>query len=46
VYWVPSSEEASTFAMEHVYNPCAAGLHAPGLDVTEMIEAAIPQIKK
>jgi hypothetical protein len=50
VYWVPSSEEASTFAMEHVYNPCAAGLHAPSPAFNEecgaMIEAAIPQIKK
>ena len=28
-YWVPTSEEASAFAMEHVPNPDAAGLHAP-----------------
>ena len=28
-YWVPTSEEASAFAMEHVHNPDAAGLHSP-----------------
>ena len=44
VYWVPSSEEASAFAMEHVHNPCAAGLHAPSPAFNEacgaMIQAA------
>ena len=28
-YWVPNTEEASAFAMEHVHNPDAAGLHSP-----------------
>ena len=28
-YWIPTSEEASAFAMEHVCNPGAAGLHSP-----------------
>lgn len=37
VYWVPSAEEASAFAVEHLYNPNAAGLHAPSVDVNEMI---------
>jgi hypothetical protein len=45
VYWVPSSEEASAFAMEHVHNPDAAGLHAPSLEVNAMIQAAIHQNK-
>ena len=40
-YRVPSSEEASAFAMEHVHNPCAAGLHAPSKEVTEMIQTAL-----
>ena len=43
VYWVPDSEEASAFAVEHVPNPAAAGLHAPSNernDVNEMIMAA------
>jgi hypothetical protein len=44
VYWTPSSEEASAFAMEHVYNPDAAGLHAPSPEFNEecgaMIQAA------
>jgi len=40
VYWVPSRQEASAFAMEHVYNADAAGLHAPSHDVSEMIMAA------
>jgi len=41
VYWVPSSEEASAFALEHLHNPDAAGLHAPSTDVNEMIMAAM-----
>lgn len=47
VYWAPSSEEASAFAMEHVHNPDAAGLHAPmpSLDVAAMIEAAINEMQ-
>ena len=47
VYWVPSSEKASAFAMEHVYNPDAAGLHAPmpSLDVAAMIQAAINEMQ-
>jgi hypothetical protein len=43
VYWTPSSEEASAFAMEHVFNPEAAGLHAPSVDVSELIQHAIEQ---
>jgi hypothetical protein len=43
VYWTPSSEEASAFAMEHVFNPEAAGLHAPSVDVSELIQNAIEQ---
>ena len=45
VYWVPSTEEASAFAMEHVHNPDAAGLHAPAPALREacaaMMTAAI-----
>lgn len=44
VYWVPDSEEASAFAVEHIYNPAAAGLHAPSCDVNEMIMAAAIQM--
>jgi hypothetical protein len=44
VYWTPSSEEASTFATEHVPNPDAAGLHAPSVDVGEMIQNAIEHL--
>lgn len=44
VYWVPSGEEASAFAVEHVPNPAAAGLHAPSCDVNEMITAASKMI--
>ena len=50
VYWIPSSEEASAFAMEHVYNPCAAGLHAPSPEFNEecgaMIQSAITTIER
>jgi hypothetical protein len=47
VYWVPRSEEASAFAMEHVYNPCAAGLHAPSKEVvSEMIQSAITTLER
>ena len=45
VYWTPRGEEASGFAMEHVHNPDAAGLHAPSVDVSEMIQNAIERIK-
>jgi len=45
VYWVPTRDEASAFAMEHVHNPDAAGLHAPSCDVNEMIMAASKMIK-
>jgi hypothetical protein len=41
VYWTPSGEEASAFATEHVSNPDAVGLHAPSVDVSEMIHTAI-----
>ena len=34
-YWVPTSEEASAFAMEQVFHPNAAGLHAPSLAFSE-----------
>ena len=44
VYWTPSSEEASAFATEHVHNPDAAGLHAPSVDVGEMIQNAIEHL--
>ena len=39
VYWVPSTEEASAFAMEHVHNPAAAGLHAPSPALREACAA-------
>jgi hypothetical protein len=29
IYRIPSREVASAFAMEHVHNPDAAGLHSP-----------------
>ena len=38
-YWVPSTEEASAFAMEHVHNPAAAGLHAPSPALREACAA-------
>lgn len=46
VYWTPTAEEASGFAMEHVHNPNAAGLHAPSCtdEAVEMIVAAIAAI--
>jgi hypothetical protein len=44
VYWVPSSEEASAFAVEHTRNTAAAGLHAPSCEVNEMIMAAAIRI--
>jgi hypothetical protein len=32
--------------MEHVYNPCAAGLHAPSKEVvSEMTQAAINEMQ-
>ena len=40
-YRVPSAEEASAFAMEHVYNPDAAGLHAPAPALSEACAAMI-----
>ena len=40
VYWVPSREEASAFAVEHIHNPAAVGLHAPSCEVNEMIQSA------
>ena len=40
-YWVPTSEEASAFAMEHVLNPDAAGLHAPSPALREACTAMI-----
>jgi hypothetical protein len=49
-YWLPSTEEATAFAMEHVHNPDAAGLHAPSpalrVECESMIEAAHQLIKK
>jgi len=41
IYWVPTSEVASAFAMEHVYNPDAAGLHAPSPTLKEAYAAMI-----
>lgn len=43
VYWTPTAEEASAFAMEHVHDPDAAGLHAPSCadEAAAMIAAAI-----
>ena len=38
-YWVPTSEEASAFAMEQVFHPNAAGLHAPSLAFSEACDA-------
>jgi len=38
---VPTSEVASTFAMEHVRNPNAAGLHAPSPEFNEECGAMI-----
>ena len=40
-YWLPSTEEASAFAMEHVHNPNAAGLHAPSPALRVECEAMI-----
>jgi hypothetical protein len=40
-YRVPTSERASEFAMEHVHNPDAAGLHAPSPALTEECVAMI-----
>ena len=40
-YWLPSREEASAFAMEHVHNPDAAGLHAPSPALTDECNAMI-----
>lgn len=41
VYWVPTRDEASAFAMEHVHNPDAAGLHAPAVSLVEAAAAMI-----
>jgi hypothetical protein len=41
MYRVPTSEVASTFAMEHVHNPNAAGLHAPSPSLRQECEAMI-----
>jgi hypothetical protein len=41
IYRVPNSEKASAFAMEHVHNPDAAGLHAPSPALTDECEAMI-----
>jgi hypothetical protein len=41
VYWVPTRDEASAFAMEHVHNPDAAGLHAPAVSLVEAVTAMI-----
>ena len=47
-YWVPTREEASAFAMEHVLNPDAAGLHAPPIafkdECHDMIMRALAQM--
>jgi len=40
-YWVPTSEEASAFAMEHVHNPDAAGLHSPPLALKDECDRMI-----
>ena len=45
-YRVPSAEEASAFAMEHVHNPCAAGLHAPSPEFNEECGAMITAAMK
>lgn len=48
-YWLPTSEEATAFAMEHMHNPDAAGLHAPSPafqnECNAMITAAHQLIK-
>jgi hypothetical protein len=46
VYWTPRSDEASAFAVEHVHNPDAAGLHAPSVDVSDVIQNAIERHTK
>ena len=43
VYWVPNRQEASEFAMEHVYNRDTSGLHAPSHNVAEIIMAAMKE---
>jgi len=45
-YWLPSTEEASAFAMEHVHNPNAAGLHAPSPALRVECEAMIMDAMK
>jgi hypothetical protein len=46
VYWTPRGDEASAFAVEHVHNPDAAGLHAPSVDVSDVIQNAIERHTK
>ena len=46
VYWTPRGDEASAFAVEHVRNPDAAGLHAPSVDVSDVIQNAIERHTK
>ena len=46
VYWTPRGDEASAFAVEHVHDPDAAGLHAPSVDVSDVIQAAIERHTK
>ena len=46
MYWTPSGDEATAFAVEHVCNPDAAGLHAPSVDVSDIIQNAIERHTK
>lgn len=46
VYWTPRGDEARAFAVEHVHDPDAAGLHAPSVDVSDVIQAAIERHTK
>jgi hypothetical protein len=41
IYRIPSREVASAFAMEHVHNPHAAGLHSPSPSLTDECECMI-----
>ena len=41
VYWTPRDDEATAFAVEHVCNPDALGVHAPSVDVSDIIQNAI-----